>query len=45
MILLNYKIMFQNWKIIMLKFAWSIKIIWIIKYSNHKIVIQKAAKQ
>jgi hypothetical protein len=43
--LLYYKIMLQNWKIIMLKFAWSIKAMWKIKVTNHKKMIFKIVLQ
>ena len=43
--LLNCKIMWQNWKIIMLKFAWSIKVMWKIKVSSHKKMIFKIILQ
>ena len=43
--LLNCKIMWQNWKIIMLKYAWSIKVMWKIKVTSHKKMIFKIILQ
>ena len=43
--LLYYKIMLQNWKIIMHKFAWSIKAMWKIKVSSHQKMIFKIVLQ
>ena len=42
---LYYKIMWQNWKIIMLKFVQSIKAMWKIKVTNHKKMIYKIVLQ